>query len=145
MSSADLARVSFSTFLAGTENVALKDPRGKRFGSLDGTVLIGTTDDGEVGVGEWIWADFKKGKCVEAVQLKDPSGIKGRFDLMLPGESDPERLMDVRAVARTGTVVAPDEELDALKSRRIVVAGDEAFFIRFTPELLSLLRTVLAP
>lgn len=123
----------------------LKDPRGAVFGCLDGAVLVGVTDDGEVGDGKWMWAAFEEGTCTDVVRLKDPAGVKGRFDLMLPGEPEPERLMDVRAVARAGTKLMPDEVLDALRSKRIVLSGDEAFFIRFTPELLRLLGVVFAP
>lgn len=123
----------------------LHEPGSRRYGRLDGAVLFGLTKDGEVGPGDWLWAEFKKGKCSAVERFKDPSGVKGRFDLMLPGDPAPDRLMDVRAVARHGTTVATGEALDALKSKRIVFAGDESFFIRFSPELMEVVGDVLAP
>jgi len=125
--------------------MALKDPGPRQLGRLEGSVLIGLTDDGTVKSGEWMWAEFKKGRCTQIVRLSDPQGVKGRFELMLPGDPEPERLMDVRIVATTGFHVEEAEVLTALKQKQILFAGDEAFFIRYSPELLELLPRVLGP
>jgi hypothetical protein len=122
----------------------LQKPAEKAYGKLDGAVLFGLTKSGEVGPGEWLWAEFKEGQCAAVDRLKDSSGVKGRFDLTLPGDPEPDRLMDVRAVAKEGTTVVAGQELEAVKSKRIVFAGDESFFIRFTPELLALIADVFA-
>lgn len=122
----------------------LKEPRKAKYGRLDGAVLLGMTEKGDVGPGHWLWLEFKKGKKIDVQRLKEPSGVRGRFELMLPGDPEPARLMDVRAVARMGTAVPAGQALEVIKAKHIVFAGDEAFFIRFTPELLELVGDVFA-
>lgn len=125
--------------------MGLHEPAEKAYGRLDGAVLLGRTKDGDIGPGDWLWAAFKKGKCITVERFRDPSGVKGRFDLMLPGEAEPDRLVDVRAVAKDGTTIAIGQALDVVTSKGVVFSGDEAFFIRFTPELLKLIGDVFAP
>lgn len=124
--------------------MSLNSPKSDRYGRLDGAVLLGRTSDGEFGIGQWLWLEFSDGECVQIVALSDPSSIHGRFELMLPGETEPERLVDVRAVAAVHVIVPAGEALEVIKSKQVTFAGDEAFFIRFTPELLTLLEDVFA-
>lgn len=124
--------------------MSLQVPMGMAFGRIDGLILVGRKAEGGASEGEWIWMRFSSGECVEASDIDDPSRVKGRFDLMVPGDPDPERLMDLRIVGRANFTVEPGEELEAVKSGQIVFSGDEAFFIRFSPEILAIIGRVFA-
>ncbi len=110
-------------------------------GSLTGAILIGLNDSGDFDDGDWLIARFDSGTLEGTRAVNGDSAVRGRVDLVEDGDDRP--IVDLRlAVRRAHLDQVFDDPISAVADGLVSLAGDESFFIRYMPEILTLLSAI---
>lgn len=116
----------------------------QRYGSLTGDVLVGVARQLKEQPHSWTHLVFESGRLTAIKHEVDPGLFRGRLELQVEADDDGEEssvLIDLRLVLCADLAADIRESpVQAIAQGWVFIAGDESFFIRYTKDLIAVIR-----
>jgi hypothetical protein len=109
----------------------------EKIGNLTGNILIEKCDTGESSA--WLYIEFLRGIAKRQLVDVDAESCIVRADFDLESSIRSEHMYDIKLLIKSPEPPKTWADcVSAIESGDISITGDEAFFIRFSPEVLNL-------